>query len=69
MEKVILKVKDLACPDCAAKIGEVLKRQKGVEDAKVSFMTGKLDVSFDPEIIDLEQVKKTVGKLGYVAEV
>lgn len=69
MENIVLKVKDLACPDCAAKIGEVLKRQKGVEDAKVSFMTGKLDLSYDPDTITIDQVKKTVGKLGYVVEI
>jgi len=68
MERIVLKVKDLACPDCAAKIGEVLRRQKGVSHAELSFMSGKLNLSYDPEVISLDEVKKVVSKLGYVAE-
>lgn len=65
MENVTLKVKDLACPDCAKKIGEVLKKKQGVADAEVSFMTGNLKLAYDPDAISIEEVKKTVAKLGY----
>lgn len=68
MEKIVLKIDDLACPDCAAKIGEVLKRQNGVTHAQVSFMSGKLNLSFDPEVISLDEIKKIVAKLGYDAK-
>lgn len=67
MEKVTLQVKDLACPDCAGKIGELLRKQKGVEDAQLSFMSGKLNVSYNPAVITIEEIKKTVSKLGYKA--
>lgn len=68
MEKVTLQVNDLACPDCAAKISELLRKQKGVEDAQLSFMSGKLNVTYDPDTITLDEIKKTVSKLGYKAE-
>ncbi|NLC78057.1 MAG: heavy-metal-associated domain-containing protein [Clostridia bacterium] len=68
MEKITLRVNDLACPDCAGKISELLRKQKGVEDAQLSFMTGKLNVSYDPDVISLDEIKKTVSKLGYKAE-
>lgn len=67
MEKITLQVNDLACPDCAGKIAELLKRQKGVEDASLSFMSGKLNVSYDPAVISIDEIKKTVAKLGYKA--
>ena len=68
MERIVLKVNDLACPDCAAKIGEVLRKKQGVSHAELSFMSGKLNLTYDPEVISLDEIKKTVSKLGYVAE-
>jgi len=67
VEKITLQVNDLACPDCAGKIAELLKKQKGVEDANISFMSGKLNVNYDPEVISVDEIKKTVSKLGYKA--
>ncbi|MBA1335499.1 MAG: hypothetical protein HPY66_1124 [Firmicutes bacterium] len=65
MESKVLRIKDLACPDCAKNIEQVLKRNKGIFNAEVSFMTGKLTVDYDPGVINLDDIKKTVGKLGY----
>ena len=68
MEKIVLKIDDLACPDCAAKIGEVLRRKNGVAHAEVDFMSGKLNLSYDPQVISLDEINKTVAKLGYEAK-
>jgi Cu+-exporting ATPase len=65
MKNLTLRVKDIACPDCAQKIGQVLQRKQGVSQAEVSFMTGKLTLSYDEDKITLDEIKTTVGKLGY----
>ncbi|MGI6604050.1 MAG: heavy-metal-associated domain-containing protein [Firmicutes bacterium] len=65
MEEVTLQLGNLACPSCAQTIGEVLKRQKGVQDATVSFASSRIKVSFDPAIITLDQIERAIEKTGY----
>lgn len=65
MTEVTLRLQDLACPDCAQKIGQILQRQKGVKNATVSFATSKVKVEFDPAVISIETFEKTIGRTGY----
>lgn len=65
MTEVTLRLTDLACPNCAQKIGEILEKQKGVEKASVSFATSKVKVLYDPELISLDTIEKVVARTGY----
>ena len=62
---VRLQLEKLACPTCAAKIGQVLERSEGVSRASVNFATAKATVEYDPEQIDLEKISALIGSLGY----
>jgi copper chaperone CopZ len=65
MQELTLQLGDLACPSCAQTIGQILKRQKGVQDAAVAFTTSRVKVTFDPEVITIEQIEKAIEKTGY----
>jgi copper chaperone CopZ len=64
-KKVVLILEELSCPDCAKKIGEMLKQSKGVIDAEILYTTGKARVIYDPDKAKVEEFVKIVENLGY----
>lgn len=65
MKEVVYRLGGFACPDCAQQLGLIMERQKGVEQAKVTYATGKLKVKYNPEQIGLEDIEKIIAKTGY----
>ena len=65
MKKVKLYLEDLSCPDCAKKIEKILNKTNGVKNADVHFTTGKANVVYDPENINVEGLKDAVSTTGY----
>ncbi len=57
-------LKGLDCAACAAKIENKLKKQEGIKDASINFITGKLiiesDVNFNEDMMMI--VDKVVKK-------
>ena len=56
---------DLDCANCAAKMETAIKKNAGVEDASVSFMTQKMTIQADPERFEeiMDQVVKVCRKV------
>lgn len=67
--KSILRSQELSCPSCVAKIEKALKSLKGVEDAKVFFNSGRIEVDYDPQMVRVEELVKAVRQAGYQAAV
>ncbi len=65
MKKVKLKIHGPDCAECSLKVDKVLNELEGVEEAKVSFGAEKAYVTFDESQVGLEEIEKTVEKLGY----
>jgi cation transport ATPase len=65
MQETTLQLTNLSCPSCAETISQVLRRQKGVTEAKVSFATSQVRVTYDPAMISLDAIEKVIGKTGY----
>ena len=63
--KKTVKLIDLDCPNCAAKIENAVKKIDGVTDASVSFMGQKMILETNDESFEdiLAQVKKLVKKI------
>ena len=63
--KKVYKLENLDCANCAAKIEAAFKKIEGVANASVSFMTQKLVIETEPEILDkvMAEVKKTMNKI------
>ncbi|MBE2221977.1 MAG: heavy-metal-associated domain-containing protein [Anaerolineae bacterium] len=67
--KTLLRSQDLSCPSCVAKIENALQGLKGVNDAKVHFNTGRIEVEHDPDTAPTAVLVQTVRETGYEAVV
>ena len=56
--KTILRSKELTCPSCISKIEKALKSMNGVEEAKVHFNTGRIEVQHNAEQVVGEAWRK-----------
>ncbi|MDR1499734.1 MAG: heavy metal translocating P-type ATPase [Tannerellaceae bacterium] len=55
----------MSCAGCALVVESAVKRLPGVEDAGVSFASGKLTVKYRPDIVTLEKMQRAVLATGY----
>ncbi len=67
MEKVIFDIAGMRCGACAIGIELVLAKKKGVKSAKVSLIEKMAVVEYDPAIVAVSDIAKTVTDLGYIA--
>ena len=60
-----VKLQDLDCANCAAKMEESIKKIDGVNDAVVSFMTQKMTVDADDARFDeiMDEVVRVCAKV------
>ena len=64
-----LQVGGMDCADCAVKIERVVRALPGTRAADVNFTAGRMDVRYDPAILSLDQVARTVREAGYEVRV
>ncbi|HHY14167.1 MAG: heavy-metal-associated domain-containing protein [Tissierellia bacterium] len=55
----------LTCPSCTMKIQGALKKTKGVEKYDVLFNSSKVKVTFDESVVESEDIKLIIERLGY----
>jgi copper chaperone len=67
--KTVLRSQELTCPSCVAKIEKALTGLPGVEQAKVFFNTGRIEVMHDPQVVPGEALEKAIRAIGYEARV
>ncbi len=69
--KVKVKLNDLCCANCAAKIEEKVSKLSGVESVAVNFLTEKMILGADPAKLEeiKEQIVKIVSKIEPDVEV
>jgi copper chaperone CopZ len=67
--KTTLRSQELSCPSCVAKIEKALKGLQGVQEARVHFNTGRIEVDHDPDAVGAEELVRAVQSAGYEAHV
>ena len=60
-----LNIGGMSCINCQNKMEHKLKNTAGIEDAKVSYQTGVLDIIYDSNAITLEEIQSSIEKMGY----
>ncbi len=60
-----MMVEGMTCISCENKIREKLRNTKGIKLVKVSYTTGRIDVTFDPDFISLNQIEDIIQELDY----
>jgi Cu+-exporting ATPase len=67
IKKETFKIEGMHCVSCAVNIEKILKKEKGVFEASVNFASEKASLSYNPELISLDKIKKIISDLGYEA--
>lgn len=65
MTKAVFQLESLTCPSCIKKIETTLDKTKGVQSVTVLFNSGKVRTEFDESVIEANQIKETITRLGY----
>ena len=70
MQKATIQLETLSCPSCIQKIEGAMKTLEGVDQktVKVMFNASKLKVSFDQEKVSIEDIEKSITRMGYGVE-
>lgn len=67
MDKQMLKITGMTCAACSARIEKVVGKMEGVDQIAVNLATEKAVVNFDPQVIQLAEIKARIEKAGYGA--
>jgi Cu+-exporting ATPase len=63
--KTSFGISGMTCASCVETIQRSLADLQGIESANVNLATERATISYDPEKVNIEQVKKTVRDAGY----
>jgi P-type Cu+ transporter len=63
--RVILGITGMTCAACSARVERGLQETKGVLSAAVNLATEKAAVTYDPQIIKIEDLIRRVQEIGY----
>ncbi len=58
-------ISGMDCPSCARKVEEHLRRERSVQAANIEFISRKLTVDYNEELIDRRGIASKVESLGY----
>lgn len=70
MKTVTIQLETLTCPSCIQKIEGAMKKIDGVDQETVSVMfnASKVKADFDSDKTTLEEIEKTITRMGYAVE-
>jgi len=59
-----IEIKGMHCPSCEMLIKDSLE-DAGVKNIKISYVTGKAEIEFNENKIDIQKIKKIIKEEGY----
>lgn len=63
--RTLLRAEGFSCPSCVSKIEKRVGRLDGVENVKVHFASGRVEIDHDEAVISVEDLIAAVDKAGY----
>ena len=60
--KFKFNITGLDCPNCAAKLSDIIAKQEGISSAKINFLTEKLTVESDMQEAELIEVLRKCAR-------
>jgi copper chaperone CopZ len=64
MGMIQLALNDVACTGCIGKIKRKIKKYNGVERVRIIAGSGKIEIDYNENIIELEDINHTIHKLA-----
>lgn len=68
MADKVLIIKGMSCAACAMSVERVTRKIEGVIESNVNFATEKLSITFDPELVNMDDLFAAIEKAGYQAK-
>lgn len=68
IKKERIKVYDMTCSSCEARVENAALKAEGVITAKASFSGQCLDIEYDDEVLKIQSLKESIQKAGYATE-
>ncbi|MBM7634024.1 copper chaperone CopZ [Geomicrobium sediminis] len=65
MKKMTLNVQGMSCGHCVQSIEGNVSELTGVDHVKVHLSEGNVDVTFDPDKVDLNEITEVIEEQGY----
>lgn len=65
MTQLTLNVRGMSCGHCVNTIGGNVGKLNGVKSVKVKLKEGKVDVSFDSNLVSLKDITDVIEDQGY----
>lgn len=62
-----MKIEGMTCAACASAVERATKKLDGVTASSVNLATEKLNISYDPGLVKISDIKRAVEKAGYKA--
>jgi copper chaperone len=64
-KRIMLKIGNMECPNCAMNLERIEDKLKGVLMAEASYHKGQMVVEYNEAQVTEEQIKAEVKRLGY----
>ncbi|GAF14682.1 copper(I) chaperone CopZ [Bacillus sp. JCM 19046] len=68
MEQATIAVTGMSCGHCVASIEKALTNLSGVDQVSVSLEKSEVDVSYNQELITINEIKEEIEDQGYDAK-
>jgi len=65
---ITLKVSGMACDHCKMAVEKAVSALQGISKVEADVKEGKVEVSFDPSRITIDDIKKAIEDAGYDVE-
>lgn len=65
MQEISLNVPSIGCSVCSNKITTELKGMNGIEKVNVDLKTQSVNVSFNQEVVQPQDISRKIAKMGY----
>lgn len=62
---IVIKIGGMSCASCVRTIEKSLKELPGILEVKVNLATEKAMISYDPTLVDIDDIKKAIERVGY----
>ena len=66
IQLIVIGDDKMHCEGCEQRVGMVLRRLPGVDAVSASAATQQIDVSFDPNLVEVEQLQVRLEQAGFV---
>ncbi|NLP34023.1 MAG: copper-translocating P-type ATPase [Clostridiales bacterium] len=62
-----MKIEGMTCASCAKAVERVTRKLEGVTESNVNYATEKLNISYEPSLVRVSDIKNAIAKAGYKA--